>query len=147
VVENICVSNALAWSPDSRTMYYADSMAKRVWAWDFDPASGTVTNRRLFIDTEPTGGVPDGATVDAEGCYWLTLPVTGQVIRYDPQGTPMQTILMPTDLPTCVAFGGADLDILYVTTATLGRTGDKLAGGLFALHPGVKGLPEAHFRG
>jgi sugar lactone lactonase YvrE len=152
VVEGICVSNGLAWSPDSRTMYFADSMANRVWAWDFDPASGNVANRRVFIDTEPTGGVPDGATVDAEGCYWLTVPATSKIIRYDPEGRPMRTVMMPTDLPTCVMFGGADLDTLYVTTATLGRSAEKLAGqrspgGLFAFQPGVKGLPEAHFRG
>ncbi len=152
MVDGIHVSNALAWSPDSRTMYYADSLAYCVWAWDFDAASGGIANRRVFIDTRPTGGVPDGATVDADGCYWLTLPRTGNIVRYDPAGQPMQTITLPTDLPTCVMFGGRDLDILYCTSATLGRgeaelAGQTGAGGLFAIEAGVKGLPEAHFRG
>ncbi len=152
VVGGIGISNGLAWSPDGKTMYYGDSNAKRVWAWDFDTVTGEVENRRLFVDTSETGGVPDGATVDIEGCYWLTLPVTGKVIRYDPDGKAMETITMPTDLPTCCGFGGKDLDILYVTTATVGRPPEKLAGqphagGLFAVDAGVRGLPEAHFKG
>ena len=152
MVEGIHVSNALAWSPDSRVMYYGDSLAYCVWAWDFDAATGDIANRRVFVDTRDSGGVPDGATVDAEGCYWLTLPRTGKIIRYDSSGQTMQVIALPTDLPTCVMFGGPDLDILYCTSATLGRSAAELAGqpgagGLFAIEVGVKGLPEAHFRG
>jgi sugar lactone lactonase YvrE len=152
MVSGITVSNGLAWSPDSRVMYYADSAAKRVWAWDFDPASGEVANRRVFIDTTPTGGAPDGATVDSEGGYWLTLPSSGKVIRYDPAGKPMQTIELPVEHPTCTMFGGPRLDVLYVTTATFFRSPQELAhqplcGGLFAIDAGVRGLPEARFRG
>jgi sugar lactone lactonase YvrE len=150
--EGVVCSNALAWSPDSRTMYYADSFEYAVWAFDFDPATGDIANRRVFIDTRPTGGLPDGATVDADGCYWVTLPRIGKVSRYDPAGNLMETVLVPTTIPTCVGFGGRNLDILYVTTAILGRSDAELAGeqnpgGLFALHVGVKGLPEARFRG
>jgi len=152
MVSGVTVSNGLAWSPDSRVMYYADSPAKRVWAWDFDPASGEVANRRVFIDTTPTGGAPDGATVDSEGGYWLTLPSSGRVIRYDPAGKPMQTIELPVEHPTCAMFGGPRLDVLYVTTATFFRSPQELAhqplcGGLFAIDAGVRGLPEARFRG
>ena len=71
-------------SPDSRTMYYADTFEHAVWAFDFDAASGTIANRRVFIDTRPTGGVPDGGTVDVEGCYWVTLPRAGKVNRDHP---------------------------------------------------------------
>jgi L-arabinonolactonase len=152
MIEGIHVSNGLAWSPDSRTMYYADSVAAKVWAWDFEPETGEIDRQRIFIDTAATGGVPDGATVDQDGCYWLTLPRTGRITRYDPDGHEMQTIMMPTDLPTCVMFGGPNLDTLFVTTAIFGRSAKELAGqkhpgGLFALNAGVKGLPEAHFRG
>ncbi|MBV9244592.1 MAG: SMP-30/gluconolactonase/LRE family protein [Methylobacteriaceae bacterium] len=152
LVEGIGCSNGLAWSPDSKTMYYADSRADRVWAWDFDPASGAIENRRVFIDTSVTGGVADGATVDVDGCYWVTLPPASKVSRFDPAGKEMQTIVLPTDIPTCCSFGGKDLDILYVTSATLRRpeaqlAGQPLAGGLFALDVGVKGLPEAPFKG
>jgi sugar lactone lactonase YvrE len=148
----VTVSNGLAWSPDSRVMYYADSTARRVWAWDFDPASGEIANRRAFIDTTPTGGAPDGATVDSEGGYWLTLPSSGRIIRYDPSGKPMRTIELPVEHPTCAMFGGPRLDVLYVTTATFFRSPQELAhqplcGGLFAIDAGVTGLPEARFRG
>jgi len=133
-------------------MYFADSENRRVDAYDFDSATGRVENRRTFIDMQGTGGVPDGATVDAQGCYWVTVPFAGNVCRYDPDGKLMQTIAMPTDTPTCCEFGGKDLDILYVTTAVLKRsaqdlTGQKNPGGLFAIDVGVKGLTLPAFSG
>ena len=99
MIEGIGCSNGLAWSPDSRTMYFSDSHAGAVWAYDFDPATGEIANRRTFIDMTVTGGVADGATVDAEGCYWVTIPVTCKVSRYDPDGKLMQEVMLPTDLP------------------------------------------------
>jgi sugar lactone lactonase YvrE len=152
MVEGIGCSNGLAWSPDSRTMYYTDSHTTLVWAWNFDPVTGGIENRRVFVDVKDTGGVVDGATVDAEGCYWATLPVTSKICRYDPAGKLMTTIQLPTDLPTCVGFGGRDLDILYCTSAVLRRPPEKimgaeLAGGLFAIDTGVRGIAEAPFKG
>ena len=107
---------------------------------------------RLLFDFAGRPGLPDGATVDAEGCYWAAIPFTGKVNRYDPQGKLMQTIHMPTDLPTCCEFGGTDLDILYVTTAVLKRpeshfVGQTNPGGLFAIDVGVKGLTLPPFAG
>jgi sugar lactone lactonase YvrE len=152
IVEGIGCSNGLAWSPDSRTMYYTDSHTSQVWAWDFDPSSGEIENRRVFIDLDWMNGIVDGATVDAEGCYWLTVPFKAKVMRYDPDGSLMQTIDMPVDLPTCCEFGGPDLDILFVTSATLRRSSEELrdqplAGGLFALDVGTNGLPLVPFKG
>jgi sugar lactone lactonase YvrE len=152
MIDGIGCSNGLAWSPDSKTMYFSDSHAGAVWAYDFDPATGDIENRRTFIDMTVTGGVADGATVDAEGCYWVTIPVTSKVCRYDPDGELMQTVVLPTDLPTCCEFGGKDLDILYVTSAVLKRPAShfvrqKNPGGLFALDVGVKGLTLPAFRG
>ena len=152
MVEGIGSSNGLAFAPDGRTMYFADSYGGAVWAFDLDPASGDIDNRRVFIDTTTTGSFADGATVDAEGCYWVTLPHTGKVCRYDPDGALMQTIQLPTAIPTCCEFGGADLDVLYVTTAILRRPEAELAaernpGGLFAIDAGVKGLILPPFRG
>jgi sugar lactone lactonase YvrE len=152
MVEGIGSSNGLAFSPDSRTMYFADSYGGAVWAWDFDAATGDIENRRVFIDTTTTGSFADGATVDADGCYWVTLPHTSKVCRYDPAGQLMQTILMPTDLPTCCEFGGENLDILYVTTGILRRppehfAGQQNPGGLFAVDAGVKGLTLPPFKG
>ena len=152
MIDGIGCSNALAWSPDSRTMYFSDSHAGAVWAYDFDPATGDISNRRTFIDMRDSGGVADGATVDAEGGYWVTVPVTGKVLRYDPGGKLMQTVVLPTDLPTCCEFGGRDLDTLYVTTAVLKRPesqlrGQQNPGGLFAVDAGVKGLALPPFKG
>lgn len=152
MVEGIGCSNGLAWSPDSRTMYFSDSHSGEVVQYDFDPATGNIANRRRFIDMTSTGGVADGATVDADGCYWLTIPVTSRVNRYDPAGRLMQSVVLPTDLPTCCEFGGPDLDVLYVTSAVLRRPathffGQSNPGGLFALYVEVKGLPLPAFTG
>ena len=148
IIDGVGCSNGLAWSPDSRTLYFADSHTPYVWAYDFDPTAGAVANRRVFIDLSPMKGIVDGSTVDAEGCYWTTIPFQSKVMRYDPEGRLMQTIELPTDLPTCCEFGGPDLDILYVTTAIYRRTPEPLAGGLFALEGlGVKGLPLVPFAG
>jgi L-arabinonolactonase len=153
VVEGIGCSNGLAWSPDSRTMYYTDSHTNLVWAWDFDPASGDIANRRVFLDLSTEGYIVDGATVDEAGNYWLTVPFKGKVQGYDRKGKLIATIDMPTDLPTCCEFGGDNLDTLYVTSATLRRSPEVLkdqpqAGGLFAITGlGVKGLPLVPFKG
>jgi L-arabinonolactonase len=147
MVDGIGSSNGLAFSPDGRTMYFADSQQASVWAWDFDPLTGDIENRRTFIDTTAMGGLPDGATVDAEGCYWTTLPESGKLARYDPDGKLMRVIEMPTPIPTCCEFGGSDLDILYVTSAKLRKRSDQHAGDLFALDVGVKGLPLPAFVG
>jgi len=147
MVDGIGSSNGLAFSPDSRTMYFADSQGGFVWAWDFDPASGDIDRRRVFIDFRDTGGCADGATVDAEGCYWTTLPESGKLSRYDPDGRLMRTIMMPTAIPTCCEFGGPDFDILYVTSAKLRKLTEPMAGALFALDVGVRGLPLPFFKG
>jgi L-arabinonolactonase len=144
--------NGLAWSPDNRTIYFADSATPYVWAADFDIATGSLENRRVFIDLSSMNGICDGATVDAEGCYWLTMPFRSKVQRYDPSGRLMVTIELPVDTPTCCEFGGPTLDTLYVTTATLGRTPAELkdqpwAGCLLAIDVGVRGLPACAFAG
>jgi len=152
MVEGIGSSNGLAWSPDGKVMYFADSYGGAVWAFDVDTATGDIENRRIFVDTTTTGSFADGATVDAEGCYWVTCPLVGKVNRYDPAGRLMQTIQMPVESPTCCEFGGADLDILYVTSGTLNESPERLArqtmpGGLFAVYTGVKGLELQPFAG
>jgi len=153
VVPGVGCSNGLAWSPDSRTMYFTDSHTHYVWAFDFDPASGEVDNRRVFIDLTMEDCVVDGATVDSAGNYWLTVPLKGKIRAYDPAGKLMRTIDLPVDIPTCCEFGNAALDTLYVTSATLRRDAGALGeqvhpGGLFAIRGlGAKGLPLVPFRG
>jgi L-arabinonolactonase len=144
--------NGLAWSPDSRTLYCTDSATPYVWAWDFDAATGDIERQRMFVDLSAEQAIGDGATVDVEGCYWITLPFKGKLQRYDPDGQLIQTLALPVDIPTCCEFGGPDLGLLYVTTATLKRSPAELrqqpwAGGLLVSDVGVKGLPTAAFSG
>ena len=152
MVEEIGCSNGLAWSPDSKVMYFSDSHTPIVRAYDFDAATGLIENERVFVEFSGQGDIADGATVDAEGCYWVTIPFKGRIDRFDPSGRLIKSISMPTDLPTCCEFGGKDLDTLFVTTAVLRRPADQLAGqispgGLFALDVGVRGLPLPAFDG
>jgi L-arabinonolactonase len=145
-------SNGLAWSPDSGKLYFTDSATPYVWQWDFDASTGDMERQEVFIDLSSEQAVGDGATVDAEGCYWLTLPFKGKVQQYDPTGKLMRAISLPTDTPTCCEFGGRELNILYVSTATLRRPPEQLrdqpwAGGLLAIDTGAKGLPGSAFAG
>jgi L-arabinonolactonase len=153
ILDGIGCSNGLAWSPDGRTMYFTDSHTNLVWAFDYDPAIGEAANRRIFIDLTDEGFIVDGATVDAAGNYWLTIPFKGKVLAYDASGKRMRAIDLPVDLPTCCEFGGKDLDVLYVTSAIYRRDAKALAGqtkpgGLFAIHGlGTRGLPLVPFKG
>jgi L-arabinonolactonase len=152
VVDNVGCANGLAWSPDSRIMYFSDSRTSIVWAYEFDEKSGTTGGRREFVNLSEMNAFVDGSTVDSEGCYWTTIPHRSLVVRYDPDGRLMQSIELPTDMPTACEFGGPELDILYVTTAIYNRTPGQLlnqpkAGGLFALNVGIRGLPSQPFAG
>jgi L-arabinonolactonase len=152
LVDQITISNSLCWSPDSRTLYYSDSPQRTVWAWDFEPDSGQISNRRVFIHLPSDDGVPDGATIDTEGYFWLSVWGSWEVRRYDPNGWLDRTVRMPVQQPTCPMFGGKNLDTIYVTSASKGLTEKQLseqpqAGSLFAFEPGVKGLPEMRFQG
>jgi L-arabinonolactonase len=152
MVEGITISNSLCWSPDGRTLYYSDSPKRTVWAWDFEIATGEISNRRVFVHLASTDGVPDGATVDTEGYFWLAVWDSWEVRRYDPAGRLDRTVRMPVQRPTCPMFGGEDLQTIYVTSASIGLSEEQLleqplAGGVFAFDPGVKGLPELRFQG
>jgi L-arabinonolactonase len=152
MVDGIVCSNALCWSPDSRTMYHADSGRRIVWAWDFDAATGDIRNQRVFLEVSTGEGVPDGATVDAEGFLWLAHWGGWRVTRYDPAGRVDRVVRFPVENPTCPMFAGPKLDVVYVTSASINLSPDERAkqpqaGGLFGFEPGVRGLPEAHFAG
>jgi L-arabinonolactonase len=152
LVDQITISNSLCWSPDAKTLYYSDSHQRTVWEWDFDSNSGEISNRRAFIELTSSDGFPDGATVDAEGYFWLSVWGAWEVRRYDPRGRLVQTVKMPVQQPSCPMFGGPDLETIYVTSASKGlsekqRSEQPQAGSLFAFRPGVKGLPEMRFQG
>lgn len=147
----IC-SNGLGWSPDDRIMYFTDSMIRTIWAYDFDLASGTIGNRRVFAKLADDDGVPDGLAVDAEGYVWSAVWDGWRIVRYAPDGHIDREVRMPVQRPSSCMFGGPDLRTLYVTSAWAGIPGrdllnGPLAGSLFAFEPGVGGLPETPFAG
>lgn len=152
-LSGITVANGTAFSPDGRTMYRAESMARRIYALDYDPDVGVATNERVFA-TMPEGfGFPDGATVDSEGFYWSAVPFgekTGSVMRFAPDGKLDLHFDTPVLVPTMVAFGGPDLSTLYIVSgrieAALNRSPSELGGDLFAVETRFRGLPETPYR-
>jgi sugar lactone lactonase YvrE len=141
IAGGVITSNGLAFSPDGRTLYYSDTPRFTIWRCDHDTDSGAVANRRLFVQLQPAEGDrgrPDGAAVDADGCYWSALYEGGRVARFDPAGRRMAEYPLPARKPTMPAFGGPELRTLFVTTAAdEGREG----GDLYALDAGVSGAP------
>jgi sugar lactone lactonase YvrE len=153
LVAGLMVGTGLAFSPDGRTLYHSDShrSVQTIWAWDLDPDDGAIGNRRVFATTHDLAGRPDGAAVDADGCYWTAAHDGWQLIRYTPQGKVDRTIRLPVRRPTMLAFGGRGLDVIFVTSMRPRRDDppaeQPLAGGLFALAVGIQGLPEPRFAG
>ena len=145
-------SNGIGWSPDGRTMYFTDSPAKVIYAYDFDPATGAIANRRPFIHTPGEAGVPDGLAVDVEGYIWSARWNGWKITRYDPSGRAVREIPVPVALVTSCAFGGPDLDELYITSAWSELTADArraqtAAGDVYRVRPGVRGAAEPKFAG
>jgi sugar lactone lactonase YvrE len=147
VVKNVTVSNGLGWSPDGSRMYYADSPLRRVDVFDYDPATGEAFARRAFADLSEAEGVPDGLTVDADGCVWVAMWGGSALRRFTAEGQPDAVLPVPVSQPTSCAFGGPGLADLYITSARVGLTDDQLAaqplaGRLLHVRPGPVGLPS-----
>jgi L-arabinonolactonase len=145
-------ANSTCFSPDGRTMYYADTPQAVIWAFDYDPDTGVPSHRRVFCDFRDQPGLPDGSVIDAEGCLWNAQWNGSRIARYRPDGSLDRVVEMPCRDVTSLSFGGRELDDLYLTTSRLTLTEEQaslqpLAGALLAVHPGVKGLPETKFRG
>lgn len=149
VIDGMWIPNTVAWSPDDSVFYLGDSITNEIHAYDFDLESGDISRRRLFVKNNDPGHL-DGSTVDAEGFLWNTHWGAGKVVRYAPDGRIDQEFEVPVPAPSSCIFGGADLDILYITTARDTLTATQLnefplSGGVFQCYPGVKGLPETVF--
>lgn len=146
-------SNGPCWSPDSSTLYFSDSWLNTVYAYDYDLESGAVANRRVFVETNDLGGVPDGATVDSDGNYWVAVYGASKVAAFTPDGNLKCEIDMPVELVSSVNFGGPDLQDLYVTSIERrhDRPDDPVppgAGDLYVIQGlGVRGLPEPRYKG
>ncbi|MGE8115581.1 MULTISPECIES: glucurono-1,5-lactonase [Pseudomonas] len=151
-LKDMIVPNGLAFSPDGSRMYLSDSHpnVQKIWTFDYDTDSGTPHNQRLFVDMRAFPGRPDGAAIDADGCYWICGNDAGQIHRFTPDGRLDRSLSLPVKKPAMCAFGGANLDTLFVTSirpAGSDLSDQPLAGGVFALRPGVQGLEEPAWRG
>jgi L-arabinonolactonase len=145
----VAIANGIAFSPDGAAMYFCDSLRKRIERCAYGDALGAA---ETFVDLSGRAGEPDGAAVDAAGALWSAQWGDSRVVRYLPDGREDRAIGLPTSQPTRPAFGGRDLGTLYVASAHDGmdaaaRRRDRHAGALFALDPGVRGLPEPRFAG
>lgn len=149
----IIVSNGPCWSPDGTILYFTDTWSGQISAYDYDQATGSVSNKRGLCRMDSEGGAFDGATVDAEGCIWSAHVYAGRIVRYRPDGSVDRVIDMPVKKVTSVMFGGPDLDVLYVTSMAkppLPRFPEDgvLRGSLFAIRGlGIRGVPEPRFAG
>jgi len=152
MVSDVTESNGLDWSPDTKTMYYVDSMEYGLDAFDFDLETGRIGRRRRLVTIQPDTGIPDGVTVDAEGHIWVAIWGEGAIRRYTPDGALERRITLPASQVTNMTFGGADYGDLYITTAQVGLTPEQLeaeplAGSTFVCRPGVQGRPSHAFDG
>ena len=144
VLEGVGLSNGIGFSPDQKQMYYTDSLARKIYIFDYDIDSGDITNQRVFVETPDDGSIPDGMTVDAEGYVWGARWDGSSLYRYNPDGEQVVQIQFPAKKVSSVIFGGVDLTDMYVTTAGGGNKAEEGpgAGGLFRLNVGIEGKPE-----
>jgi L-arabinonolactonase len=149
LASGVGIANSIAFSPDGRRMYFADTPQKRIRCYDYDLDSGELSGERTFATVEGPG-FPDGSAVDAEGCLWNAEWGGGRVVRYRPDGRVDRVVALPCSRVTCCAFGGEKLDRLFVTSARTGLNAAALAaephaGALFAFDVGVRGLLDTPF--
>lgn len=150
--KNITVANGIGWSPDRTIMYFTDSFRYSIYAYDYSEDTGTIKNRRTFVQTAPEAGAPDGLTVDSEGFVWSAFWGGWKVVRYNPDGKVDREYRLPVPNPTSCAFGGKNLDELYITSASLALSKEEKeryvqSGDLFCLRAGIRGMDEPRFYG
>ena len=152
MLTGITTSNGIDWSPDDRLMYYVDTGNPRIDLFDFDAAAGQIANRRTFVEIPGEAGKPDGLVVDEQGGVWLAFWGGAAVHRYTPDGRLDQVVRVPVSLTTKPAFGGPELEDLYITSAWIAldtgqRAAEPTAGGVFHIRPGIRGRPAHRFAG
>ena len=149
-ISGLVITNSLCWSPDSKYMYHTDTPTRRIDRYDFNADTAEVSNKTTFVET-PEGHMPDGSIVDADGYLWNAQWGASQVVRYTPEGEVDLILPTPASQPTCVAFGGPDLNILFVTSATQDLSQEELhqapeAGDVFIYETEFTGLLESSFK-
>jgi D-xylonolactonase len=145
ILDDVGIPNGMGISPDRRRFYFTDSALRRIFVFDYDPAAGILSNRRVWLETPPGEGAPDGLTVDVEGGVWSARWNGSALYRYSPEGRELLRIELPARKVSSLTFGGEALDELYITTAVdKGSRAEEGpgAGALFRVRPGVTGLPE-----
>lgn len=152
MLDGLGIPNTLAVSPDGRTLYIADSFHQTLYAHGLDPRTGALGYRWVFAETRGTPATPDGSAVDADGYVWNAQWGGSRVVRYSPQGEIDRVVDLPVSQPTKCAFGGPDLDVLFITSARAGLSDEQLereplAGSVFRMDPGVRGLALPPFGG
>ncbi len=152
VVGGLTAANGPAFSPDGRTMYLVDTGPRTIWAHPYDAQAGRAGPGHRWVVCSEREGAPDGIAVDTEGCVWVAMNWTGRIHRYRPDGDLETVLWAPTRRITSLAFGGPDLDQMYVTSACCGYqerdfAHDPYAGALFRFRPGATGLPVTPWNG
>jgi L-arabinonolactonase len=152
LIDQISCANSICFSPSGNTMFFADTPDREILAFDYDEDRGRLTNKRLHASFKQEPGLPDGSCVDAEGGVWNAEWEGHRVVRVAPNGTIDHVIDVPVWKPTCCAFGGSNLDTLFITTSRLMSDEAALkkepsAGGLFAVKPGIRGVIDTPFKG
>jgi D-xylonolactonase len=146
LLDDVGLSNGLGFTPDRQGLYYTDTREHKIYLFDYDEATGSITNQRVFVEVpqQEGEGHPDGMTVDAEGNVWSARWDGYCLVQYNPEGEELQRIEFPVPKVSCVTFGGPDYTDMYVTTASADNREEEgpLAGSLFHLNLGVKGVPE-----
>ena len=153
ILDSVTISNGLVWTADKKTMYYNDTPTGTIQGFDYNDKTGEISNRRVVVRIARGGGGPDGMTIDTDGNLWVALWGAGIVGKFNPRtGELLQKVIVPAPNVSSCAFGGKNLETLYITTARTGMNADKLkefplSGGLFSVKPGVKGVPAEFYKG
>ena len=151
-IDSVTISNGIVWTKNKKTMYYIDTPTSQIKAYDYNNASGDISNERVVVEIPEELGFPDGMTIDAEDMVWAGMWNGNAVIRFNPKtGEILQKIEIPAHNVTSCAFGGENLETLYVTTAKIDMTNEELekyplAGSVFKVNPGVKGVKSNFFK-
>ncbi len=149
-ISNITTSNGLCWSPDGLVMYHADSPKRTIWSYQYDPIKNLLADKRIFAQLGE-GMFPDGSTVDSDGGVWNAQWGGSQIVRYLENGEQSLVLEVPVDLPSCVTFGGNNLDLLFVTSARVALSDERLikrpkSGSLLVYRTNYKGLPASRLK-
>lgn len=146
----LAISNSLCWSLDGKKLYHADSPTHQIKIYDFDATTGTLSNGKIFVQTA-NHVEPDGSTIDADGFLWNAEWGGSRLVRYTPEGAENFVLNTPVSQPTCMAFGGDDMNLLFVTSARIGLSDEALAaqpeaGNLFIYRTDFKGVNECWYK-